>query len=283
MKNCPQCGTQLPREARFCFQCGAPQPEPVRTASGNGETINWSEPLSGQFNEYFLQQLRQYVTEFFGPDVVNTFTERLYESGFRDVVYRRLDQLAQRLAKARLGMSWNRRHSERELEGTCYDLFEFFLVHHCSDLSPVHFPESILSHQEESWAGADLFQLVLDYLDFGTEPLQVYTDFILMPKDKLRNAARSFLFPDKEERILLICDQTLLGSFKAGFALTDAALYWKPNLQEPQVLHFQSLRQLENKRSYLLLNGHFFDVNPEFNLKMLLLLHKLRRMQPLIP
>ena len=27
MKKCQECGTELPLEAKFCFNCGAPQPE----------------------------------------------------------------------------------------------------------------------------------------------------------------------------------------------------------------------------------------------------------------
>ncbi len=277
MKSCPRCHTQLPEEARFCLNCGAPQPPAAPPPPSEGG-LRWRGELLPQFNEYFLQALRERIAQVSSVDQLPEYTERLYQSGFRDTVHRRLIHLAERLERARAEVGWSQRRAENELRNTVEALLDFFIIHHGRDLNPVFLCEDILKYQEARWESVDLFQMVLDYLDFAREPVRVYTDFIRMPPEKIRNAGQSFLFPARDEPILLICDQSLFGSFKEGFALTDVALYWKATLQPAHSVYYKNLDALDMKKDYLLINGEFFDANPSLNVKMLLLLQKLRRL-----
>ncbi|MFK7933873.1 MAG: hypothetical protein AB8G22_10205 [Saprospiraceae bacterium] len=118
--------------------------------------------------------------------------------------------------------------------------------------------------------------MVFDYLDFQSEKETVYTDFLSMPLDKLRNAGKSFLHPQKDEKILFICDQTLFGSVKEGFAMTEAAIYWKAQFQKAQAVRYRDLQTIERQKDWININEQFFNINPSLNLKMLKLLKKLQ-------
>jgi len=74
-------------------------------------------------------------------------------------------------------------------------------------------------------------------------------------------------------------DQSLLGNLKNGFALTDSGLYWKSLLQPNHAVFFKDLRPVTTEEKSLRINDHFFDAGRRLNLKLALLLEKLRRMQ----
>ena len=97
-----------------------------------------------------------------------------------------------------------------------------------------------------------------------------------VPIDKLKNAGKFFLFPERDERILLICDQSLLGSCKEGFALTERGLYWKAQLQTARKVAYTALESVRREKDWLLINGDFFHANPSLDLKMMKLLKKLQ-------
>ena len=118
----------------------------------------------------------------------------------------------------------------------------------------------------------------MDYLDFAGESEKVYTDFVAMPPKVLRNATRAFLHADRDERIFFICDQSLLGNGKSGFALTDASIYWKPIFQPAGAATFTTLGEVRRGDGHLLIDGQFFDAGTGLNLKVAVLLDKLRRM-----
>ena len=67
-----------------------------------------------------------------------------------------------------------------------------------------------------------------------------------MPVAKIRNASQNFLFPSRDEPILVICDQTVFGSCREGFAFTTKALYWKAHFNKAQKVYFKEL--YENNR-----------------------------------
>lgn len=272
MKKCPRCATELPVAARFCWNCGAAQPVEPERASG----IDWAAELLPQFNASFLQELRQRVEEDLGSGQWPAYQERLYESGFRDVAHRRLSQLADMLQQDRVGLGWSATRAQRKLEETVWEMVEYFIVYHAANLNPVVLSENILRYQGAVVGAGNIYGLALDYLNFAEEKEVVYTDLLRMPVDKLRNAGRSYLFPAKDERILLVCDQSLLGSGKEGFALTERALYWKAQFQPARQASFHELRTLKREKDWLLVNDLFFNANPSLNVKMLLLLKRLR-------
>jgi len=264
----------LPGEARFCFQCGTPQP--VEQPKDRALKINWKQDLAPQITALFFAGLRDRVRDEYDEGKVSEFSEKVYESGFRDLVQRRAQQTAEKLMTQLNLDAISARQADKNIKRLLEELMDFFIIRYCKDLVPVTLPESILKYQQLSLEQIDLFQMILDYLDFAHESEVVYTDFLVMPVNKLKNAGRSFLFPEKNEKILLICDQSILGSCKEGFALTEKGLYWKAHLQNPRKVLYLNLSDLEKEKEWLNINGYFFNVNPALNLKMLRLLKKIR-------
>lgn len=277
MKRCPNCRTQLPEEARFCLECGTPQV--VAPKAGPSLKINWDHQLAPQITALFFSALRDRVREEHQSDQYALFSERLYESGFRDVLQRRVDQLAERLQTQLSTDAISTRQAIGRIEQTFAELLDFFIIRYAQDLVEVPLPEAILKYHGLDWDQIDLFQLMLDYLDFANESETVYTDFLVMPVDKLKNAGRSFLFPEKNEKIMLICDQSILGSCKEGFALTEAGIYWKAHLQKARQVQFRNLQHIIREKDWITINGHFFNVNPSLNMKMLKLLKKIKQLK----
>ena len=276
---CPKCQTVLPPGARFCFHCGASQeavpgqeqkPEPKPMVDMKGD-------LEKQLVGLFFQALRRRVEEEHRPEQYQAYSERLYESGFRDTVYRKSAHLSEELRRLEGEGSATPREVNRRIRRLFEEQLDYFIIHHCQDINEVHLSESILRWQGVSIDDVSLFQLVLDYLDFGNEPDEkVYTDFLKMPVDKLKNAGRFFLFPERDERILLICDQSLLGGCKEGFALTDRAFYWKAQLQTARKVLYRNLESVRREKDWLLINGHFFHASYSLDLKLMKLLKKLK-------
>lgn len=260
MKHCHHCGTVLPGTARFCHQCG--QPQELQTYE---ESTVFEKEGSAEkgFIDSFFQILRKRVEEDFRSDQFQAYSELVYESGFRDTLYRRAAQHAEQ--------------PDEDAEPLLHHLLDYYIVHFCKKLNQVYFPEKILRYQELELESVDLFQMVLDYLDFANESETVYTDFLTMPLEKLKNAGKFFLFPEKEERILLICDQSFFGSCKEGFALTEKAIYWKAYLQTARKVAFTELHKIKRENEWITINGHFFNVNLSINLKLQMLLRKLKQ------
>ncbi|MCO6490640.1 MAG: zinc ribbon domain-containing protein [Phaeodactylibacter sp.] len=278
---CHRCQTSLPPGARFCFNCGAPQPEaPKREAKPPPKPmVDLDGDIEKQLIELFFQALRLRVEEEHREEQFQAYSERLYESGFRDTVYRKASHLAEELRALQKKSAATPREANRRIVESFEEQLDYFIIHHCQDINDTPLPEAILRWQGMGREDADLFQLSLDYLDFAGEPDEaVYTDFLKMPVDKLKNAGRFFLFPEKEERIFFICDQSLLGSCREGFALTSRALYWKAQLQTARKAPYATLESVRRERDWLLVNSHFFNANPSLNLKMMKLLKKLNRL-----
>lgn len=173
-------------------------------------------------------------------------------------------------------------HTEKaartRIKDTFADLSEYFIVETAGDLSEGILHQRLLRHQSLDWETADLFKIVMDYLDFEAENELVYTDFVTMPSRALRNATKSFIRAKKDERVFLICDQSLLSQAKNGFAITDSGLYWKNVLQPAGAVTFTTLQQVKLEQGHLSLDGQFFNAGSRLNLKMALLLDRLRRM-----
>lgn len=275
MKACPNCHTTLADEARFCSQCGAPQG--VQSTTGSDHPIDWDQDVAAQIRTSFFAALQQSVQSEYGVTEHLPFSERVYETGFRDFVERRSRQVSEKLSTQLEMDAISIRTANKRIEVLLEELVDFFMIRHCSDLVPVPMPEAILRYQELSWEEIDPLQMILDYLDFAHEPEVVYTDFLIMPVNKLKNAGRSFLFPEKQEKIWLICDQSIFGSCKEGFALTENGVYWKAHLQKARQVAYRQLQQVEREKDWININTHFFNVSPSLNQKMLKLLKKLRQ------
>lgn len=260
----------------------APPPEP-NTPNEVAETITESptglvrneppdlEPpptlrkLQVAFGEMFEWRVRELSPK------LDRYRERAVDSGFLETVEQRFPQI---LADSiPLDPSERRRFIER----TFAELMDYFLAAHCADLNPIDLPAAVMRYQGVPVTADNLFRVVYDYLELDREREPFYVDFVKMPTKKLRRAAKSFLFAQPDERILLILDQTLLGSVKEGFAFTDRALYWKPHLEPAASVALIDLQELKRQHDWLRINGKFFHVSRPVNLKMLYLLRKIKR------
>lgn len=276
MKNCHVCKTTLPDNARFCFNCGAAQVFAKKTIV---QRLDLRGNVPQQIEAQFFMAFRQRIEEEHQRSQLDAYSNRLYESGFQEVVVRRAEQIAFQIAKME--------PEEREddlvlsilLENVFEDLLDYFIIHHCQDINQVLLPEAILSYQGLHWEEVNLFQMIMHYLDFANESETLYTDFLEMPLEKLKNAGQSFLFPEKQERIFFICDQSILGSVREGFAMTERAIYWKAHLEKARQVSYSNLRTIERKKEWITINDLFFNVNASVNLKMLKLLKKIKRMK----
>lgn len=272
MKPCPQCQTELPLSARFCLQCGAVQPATL-SASAHLEGFDWQGDRVAQAIDAFSDRLAERVVHEQHPDRLSRYQERLYESGFREVIQRRFTQwsegfvLPTTLDEAAAAL--------RELHAWLDDLLDYFFVLHCQDINVVLLPEAILRYQGTEPTGKARLQMVLDYLDFTHESERVYTDLLTLSPKKIRNVGQSFLFPERDEVIWFICDQTMLGTAKEGFAMTEKALYWKTGFQPAQRVYYHKLFDVRKEKEWLLVNDLYFNASPSLNTKMIWLLRRL--------
>lgn len=169
--------------------------------------------------------------------------------------------------------------TKRRVRNTLAELIEFFIVEEAADLHDGAFPQRLLRYQSTDWATVDLFRLVMDYLDFDQEQEAVFTDFVAMPSRALRNATNAYLSAGRDERVFFICDQSVFGSGRHGFAFTDSGVYWKNVLQPVGAATFTTLQDVRVSDGHLLIDGQFFDAGRHLNLKVALLLDKLRRIE----
>lgn len=338
-KACPDCTTTLPTAARFCFNCGYPQPETgpltsagqadvgseppedfltlgdladdvlkptppsapakpvnekvgdVNTGSHRTSTPPNEGPKAedaaakspppgrhhtlGGLKQSFREYLDDRVTAYFGSNKLAAYYSELERATeFQQLRDGILSNLLSWLNEA----GRQQKEQERRVRGTLADLTEYFIVETAAKLSNRVLPQRLLRHQSVDWATVDLFRLVMDYLDFEREREVIYTDFVTMPARALRNATKSFLRAGKDERIFFICDQSLVSQAKNGFAITDSGIYWKNVLQPAGVAMFNEIESLRLKDGYLELDGQFFNGGGSLNLKIALLLDKLRRL-----
>lgn len=265
-------------EARFCWNCGTEQPLVDARTGGAPMRIDLAANVEGQLNEQFFLALRARMEREHDPELFPDFSERLYTSGFRDTVVRRIVQLASLLGEMHeAGEAWPQ-DVNALIEDLFEDLLDQFIVRFAQDLCETSYPEAILKYQYADAAKVSLTQMILDFLQLASEGEQFYTDFIRMPVEKLTHAGKTFLFPAKDEKILLIVDQSVLGNCKEGYAFTDRALYWKAPLQKPRYAAYAQLREFRREKSWIAINGQFFNSTPAVNHRLLRLLSRLQRL-----
>lgn len=315
MRNCQFCHTDLQTNARFCHHCGAKvRPSKIRCAqclhenvdtsqycvncgSGIGEIPTEYQPtdtsydpiypldyrnvknLGSKIRQFFVVELDKRIQSMNGSSQKEAYLNHLMRSDFQEIFTLRTNQLAE---EAYTIHSRQRPNVEKEVDHMLSNSFEglldFFFIKYCKDINEVPIPEAALKYEGATFEKTNLFELVKDYLRPEEEEIDYYTDFLKMPLQKLQNAGRYYLFPDKDEKILIICDQTVFGSCKEGFALTEAALYWKAHFKPAQKVYFKDLKEIKSKGDHLTINGHFFNAGKSLNMKMMYLLNRMKRM-----
>lgn len=205
----------------------------------------------------------------------NAYVDRFEESDFKLSFEFRVKQLAEEVQKIRQDQSILK--DEASLLNQAFtELIDYFIIRYCDDLNQIKLSEKILQYQNIAPENIDLSTLILDYLNFEEEDERVDFDFIKMPIKRLQNASKSFLFPEKGEKIFFICDQSILGSGKEGFAMTEKAIYWKMQFETAERVYYKNLQSIEPQKDWININEMFFNANPSLNIKLMKLLKKLK-------
>lgn len=288
MRNCQFCDKELLEEARFCHHCGAKVKIPV--ADTTEQTVSYEakyplnfrnlKGLSSEIKQYFVQALDRRITETQNPTKKKHYMNRLMQSEFQKVFELRARQLAEETYTIHSKQGTTIPQEVDQLLTKSFNgLLDYFMVKYCQDLNEVNIPDEALKYEGKKKVETDLQKMVVDFLDLESEEVKIYTDFITMPLRKLQNASRNFLFPAKDEKVLLIGDQTVFGTCREGFALTEDALYWKSHFKDPQKVFYHQIESVKKEKEWLLINEIFFNVNPTINGKMVFLLNRLKALE----
>lgn len=279
-KDCPACHAHSPLGSVFCHHCGYhfegrhTHPEQYKPFY----LLDFApEDLTPQIKSLFFRCLRHRVEEEHDIERYSEYVERFYRSRFREIYAARSEQIA-RDAKQR----WERFGTEgleeldKQIDAAFEGLLDFFIIQYCPDLNGVILPPEILKYEKAAAGKTNLWQMFRDFLDIEREDERFYLDFITMPPEYLANACKSFLSAGRHEKLYLICDLSLKGQCKEGFALTDHGIYWKSPFDRPRKANFRRLDYVGKEKEWLKINGHYFNANPSLNLKLYKLLKKLR-------
>lgn len=282
--DCPQCGAENDQDSKFCFLCGfdffvKEAEEPIEKQEPEVHDIfeaNPNENIEEELVALFTEAFKKRIEEEHNNTKFEDYAKRFNESDFKISFEFRVKQLAEEIEKIQIRNKNPEVEKKALLDRAFEDLLDYFIIRFCVDFNEIDLPETILKYQNIKPQDIDKAQMILDYLDFDKEDEIVYTDFLKMPFDKLKNAGQSFLFPEKEEKILFICDQSLMGSCKEGFALTEKGIYWKAHFEKAEKVLYHDLTEIKRQEDWITINGHFFNVNKSINLKLLKLLKRLR-------
>lgn len=278
---CPDCHTSNPAKSAFCKSCGYffhKKNEP-RESYEVQYPLNFKETnsIAPDLKEFFFNDFRKRIQEEQDMKKYNQYLERFYDSDFGKNFDIRLNQLAEQAYSIHAKQDGNvQRKVDQMIASNFNNLLDHFIILFCKDLNSTYLSEEILAYHNTKKETIDWQLLMLDYLNLENEKEDFYIDFVTMPVKKLRNASTAFLFPDKDEKIMLIADQTIFGSCKEGFSLTEKGIYWKAHFETAKKVYFHELTSIKKEKDWITINGHFFNVSPSVNIKMMKLLRKLK-------
>lgn len=305
MQNCRVCQKHIPENAKYCPFCGTARIEETITCPSCGEETdlhydacancgfrfsekkaNAEAPTYNIFESSATDELERSIASRFSiafeqrlaaehkPALHNAYIDQFYQSDFRESVSYRIQHLAEQVSR----LDGDEKSKNTLLNVAIEELLDYFIVRYCQHLNETHFPEAMLRWQGTPVEKVNPGALIADYLDLGSEEETIFTDFVTMPPQKLKNAAQQFLFPKKGETIYFICDLSLLGSCKDGFAMTRDCIYWKMPFEKKQRVYYKNIEEIKRQEDWITLNGIFFNANKSLNLKLLRLLKKLKQL-----
>jgi hypothetical protein len=282
-KPCPACREANPLSSVFCHHCGFHFEGAKKQVYQPKYALDFeADDLPEQVKALFFRSLRQRVEEEHDVTRYSEFVERFYQSRFRVVYEVRANQIATDAHKQWVRFGQDALPDlDRRIDAAFEGLLDYFIISFCPDLHGCVLPESILKHEFVTIGKTDMYQLVEDYLDFDREDETIYFDFITMPQDYLTNACKKFLFAERKEKVFFIGDLSLKGNCKEGFAMTDKALYWRVPFDSARAVRYDDVQSVRKEKDWLLINGHFFTVNPSMNLKIFKLMKKLKGLKRL--
>ncbi len=281
--NCSNCQHTLMDQAKFCHNCGNEVVQESSTAT-QAKAVEKGKYLfnytahnlvQDKIKDYFLQYLEQKLIEEHAVKNIDEYFRIYVESDFNTTLEHQTAELANTLIDGYASSSYSPIKQDETIELELDKLTENFLFNYCQELHGEELPESILFYENASKGSYDLQKMVLDYLDISKLDDGVYTDFVNMPFNKLQNATTAFLFAAKQEKILLICDQTVFGSCKEGYAISEKGIYWKAHFEQARRIFFRDIKTIKNNKDSLLVNEYFFNAGNGKNLKMLKLLKRM--------
>lgn len=281
LANCPDCQKMNPADTTFCYGCGHPMQSlellpPAYLTLKSRYAFQNTELLEDNIKNLFFEELKRYAA-WIAPAKVDDYLLLFYTQSFTQTVDLRAKQLAEEFSNLFTSLATpSVFRLERALESAVSSLALYHIVYNCRDINPLHIPEKILRYEKAMRGSVDARQMIFDFLAFETEKERVYTDFIKMPQETMQNVSKSFLFAAKGEYIYFISDQGTFSSGKVGFAMTEFAIYWKTAMEKPQKVYYHHLARLEKQKDWIKINNRFFNINPTLNVKMLLLLDKLK-------
>lgn len=280
---CPSCNSINAGGSKFCMQCGCALASNLRTSEGSYITkypLNFDKigQLKDQIAGHFFAALKKRISEEHDPNKYQQYVTAFYDSHFDQRFKLRADQLAEETYTIHCRQDDSiMQEIDQLLDNSFSSLLDHFIIMHCKKLNDVEIPESILKYEGLGKNDIDVEEMIFDYLDIKKEGKEkFYLNFLAVPEAKMKNAAQSFLFADKKELVYLLCDQTVFGSCKEGFAMTERGLYWKAHFNKAFAVHFENLQEIKRENEWITINGRYFHVNPTFNFKMMKLLKKLK-------
>ena len=309
MKKCTHCNTDLLDNARFCHDCGTkvlveaiecPNCNNTNSAiekfcincgfnfaieKNNSPTYQSRYPIDFKESQTISEQIKVYFFRFFKNKIreeqdlnrYEVYLKKLYTSEYGKSLEMRMQHLAEEAYSIHASQEDSiPQKVDQMLDKSFNSQLNHFITMFCKDINEFKIPEETLAYEEAKKSDIDLQTMILHFLELKNEKEIFYTDFILMPIQKLKNASQAFLFPGKDEKIMLIADQTIFGSCKEGFAMTEDGLYWKAHFENPQKVMYKDIYEVKKEKDWIAVNGLFFNVNPSVNVKMLKLLRKLQ-------
>jgi hypothetical protein len=275
---CPNCGAETGLHDAVCSNCHfrffENKEEDGKAAFENLFGHEHRERIETEIATRFQTAFLQRLEEEHAVRLHKTYLKRLGQSNFGKSVDYRMQQLAEDVM--RYGNDFRRKEVKKLLAAAFEELLDFFIIRECVDLNETLFPEAILKYQGLPFTKVNLPEMVLDYLDFDREEESVFTNFVSMPPRKLKNAADAFLFPKKGEQLIFICDLSILGTCKEGFAMTTKCIYWKALMEKPQRVLYHKLEEIRREEDWITINGIFFNANKTLDLKLIRLLKRLK-------
>ena len=260
---CWNCNSILPHQAIYCPDCGAKQ------FSDEKRSATKRHHLDQLFKKYLTDFILQYFGQLRTKSYLQQFEQALEFQRLKD---QQIEALLQQLnAPVHL--------HQRLINQNFNSLVHNFIVEHCPVFYDIRLSRSVLNYLWEDGQSVDLLSMALDFLDFAHEPtLEVYNDLNQMPSKALKNTFKHYLFPEASERVLLICDDSLLRNGKSGFAITDRALYWRASMSKAKVVYYEKIGPHEINENWAMINGHFFNIKLSLNVKLLLYLRMVQQL-----
>lgn len=290
LRPCPHCEVKNPVSAKYCHACGQAMETSQNKKSKNKNKTKKTpyvpiypiafssyESVEEQVKKHFFKSLKNRVSDQSNASKYSEYLEVFYRTGFNNEFETFKDQILQDILP--LKYTESKRTPiiiDKLLDEGFEKILDRFTIEHTRHLNDFQLPNTILRYENIDKHTVDIQQMILDYLYLEQEELKVYSDFSTIPYNKIKNASKSFLFPNQTELIYLLCDQSVFGSFREGFAFTNEAIYWRAHFNKAQKAYYHELYSIKKEDNWITINDKYFFINRSMNFKIMKLLKKLK-------